>query len=260
MKKLFSKTAKKIGILPYLHVLKERYFPNKYYSNSLLEQKKYIDFYSQFINKNDLCFDVGAHRGHRTNIFLKLGAKVVAIEPQTDCFKYLRFKYGKKINLENCGLGAKSGIQEMFINNSSSLSTFSEEWKSEALHGRFSETKWVAKKLIEIKTLDFMIKKYGVPKFCKIDVEAYEYEVLKGLNQDIEFISFEFILPENYEIVKNCISRILKLNSKAEFNYSVGDNLNLELLNWVGVSNVDYLFEEKIFKSSSWGDIYIKMK
>ncbi len=257
MKKFFVAITKKIGLLPYLHVLRENYFPTKYYKNALLEGQKYVEFYSQFIQKGDLVFDIGAHKGHRTGIFLTLGAKVVAVEPQKDCYKYLQFKYGKKIQLENCGIGAKQGTLEMFINNASSLSTFSKEWVEEAKAGRFSETKWIYKKWIEIKTLDLLIEKYGIPKFCKIDVETYEYEVLKGLRSNIEFISFEFMLPESFDILKNCISHIIQLNPCAEFNYCLGDNIKLELDYWIGSDRMDDFLNEKIFNSSCWGDIYI---
>lgn len=249
-----------MGLLPYLHVLREKYFPGKYYKNALLEGHKYEQFYSQFITKGDMVFDIGAHKGHRTGIFLALGAKVVAVEPQKDCYKYLQFKYGKSIRLENCGIGGKEGIQEMFINNASSLSTFSKEWVEEAKSGRFSDTKWIDKKWIEIKTLDVLIEKYGTPKFCKIDVETYEYEVLKGLSSNIEFISFEFMMPESFDILKNCLNHIIKLDLSAEFNYCISDNLKLELKHWIGSDRIDDFLNEKIFSSSSWGDIYIKMK
>lgn len=260
MRKLFVAITKKMGLLPYLHVLREKYLPTKYYKNALLEGQKYVEFYSQFIQKGDLVFDIGAHKGHRTGIFLALDAKVVAVEPQKDCYKYLQFKYGKKIQLENCGIGATQGTLEMFINNASSLSTFSKEWVEEAKAGRFSETKWIDKKWVEIKTLDLLIEKYGTPKFCKIDVETYEYEVLKGLSNNIEFISFEFMLPESFEIFKNCIRHIIQLNPNAEFNYCLGDNIKLELDYWIGSNSIDDFINEKIFNSSSWGDIYIKMK
>jgi FkbM family methyltransferase len=259
MKKFIVSIIKKTGLLPYLHVLREKYFPTKYYKNTLLERKKYVAFYSQFIQTGDLVFDIGAHRGHRTGIFLALGAKVVAVEPQEDCYKYLRFKYGKRIQIENCGIAGKEGTQEMFINNASSLSTFSTEWVEEATAGRFSETKWIDKKWIEIKTIDLLIEKYGTPKFCKIDVETYEYEVLKGLSTTIEFISFEFMMPESFVVLKNCINHVIQLNPSAKFNYCIGDNIKLELENWIGSDRMDDFVNEKIFNSSSWGDIYVKM-
>lgn len=51
------------------------------------QHKKEMEFYSQFIEKHDLCFDVGANMGSKTSKFLKLGAKVVSIEPQEACLK-----------------------------------------------------------------------------------------------------------------------------------------------------------------------------
>ena len=46
-------------------------------------------FYSQFISKNSLVFDVGANIGNRTAMFAELGRLVVAIEPQNTCMKTL---------------------------------------------------------------------------------------------------------------------------------------------------------------------------
>lgn len=44
-----------------------------------------LNFYSKFIKADDLVFDIGANIGTRVKIFLKLGANVVAFEPQPDC-------------------------------------------------------------------------------------------------------------------------------------------------------------------------------
>ena len=38
-------------------------------------------FYAQFISPGDLCFHLGAHVGNRTRAMLRLGARVVAVEP-----------------------------------------------------------------------------------------------------------------------------------------------------------------------------------
>ena len=44
------------------------------------QTQKMKSFYSHFIGKGDLCFDVGANLGNRAEVFLALGATVVAIE------------------------------------------------------------------------------------------------------------------------------------------------------------------------------------
>lgn len=41
-------------------------------------------------------------------------------------------------------------------------------------------------------TLDDVIAEYGVPGFCKIDVEGYESNVLEALSKRIPYISFEY--------------------------------------------------------------------
>jgi hypothetical protein len=41
-----------------------------------------LTFYRQFIRPGDLCFDIGANVGHKTEMFLSLGARVISVEPQ----------------------------------------------------------------------------------------------------------------------------------------------------------------------------------
>ncbi|MDD5633944.1 MAG: FkbM family methyltransferase, partial [Candidatus Omnitrophica bacterium] len=54
-----------------------------------------LRFYARFIKKGELCFDIGANIGDRTGVFLKLGASVIAIEPQENCVKRMIEKFGK---------------------------------------------------------------------------------------------------------------------------------------------------------------------
>ena len=50
--------------------------------------------YREFIRPGDLVFDVGAHVGDRIASFRRLGAKVVAVEPQHAMAGILRLLYG----------------------------------------------------------------------------------------------------------------------------------------------------------------------
>jgi 16S rRNA A1518/A1519 N6-dimethyltransferase RsmA/KsgA/DIM1 with predicted DNA glycosylase/AP lyase activity len=59
------------------------------------ERRKMCTFYRQFIKPNDLVFDVGANIGNYTAIFLALGARVLAIEPQAECMAQLRARFGR---------------------------------------------------------------------------------------------------------------------------------------------------------------------
>ena len=42
---------------------------------------KMRDLYGPYVRRGDLVFDVGAHMGTYTEVFVELGAKVVAVEP-----------------------------------------------------------------------------------------------------------------------------------------------------------------------------------
>src|SRR6186997_2056305 len=87
-----------------------------YYAKPFAKQRM-MGFYRAFVQPGDLCFDVGAHVGSRTRVFLALGARVVAIEPQPDFMKLLRRWYGANPNvtLIDDALGAASGQAEMRI-------------------------------------------------------------------------------------------------------------------------------------------------
>lgn len=238
---------------------------NIYYLKSLVKtksEKKAIEertsFYSQFLKKDDLYFDVGANLGNRIEPILKIGAKVVAIEPQQQCYEYLEKKYGSKIEVIKKGLGEEEGVKEFYISNSHTISSFSANWiESVKKSGRFRKYKWDTKKLVEMTTLDKVIERYGMPKFIKIDVEGYELEVLKGLSKPVSYISFEYTVPEQIEQSIDCIKQIRKIAGNVECNYSRGESMEWANEKWLSADEmVDFIRSGKL---KGFGDIYVKL-
>lgn len=82
-----------------------------------IEAREMLKFYSQFIRKGDLCFDVGANTGKFTSVFLELGAKVVCVEPQEVCLRELHQSLGDNRNVIIVGeaLGQFEGEGELMI-------------------------------------------------------------------------------------------------------------------------------------------------
>ena len=76
-----------------------------------------------------------------------------------------------------------------------------------------------------------MIKKYGIPNFCKIDVEGYELEVLKGLSKPIKTLSFEYTIPEFIDKDVDC-NEYLNSLGKIVCNYSSADSMELAYSEW----------------------------
>ena len=74
--------------------------------------------YRQFVKPDDLVFDIGAHVGDRIAAFRRLGARVVAVEPQPALVKTLRLFYGRDANvaIEATAIGRAAGEIELSLN------------------------------------------------------------------------------------------------------------------------------------------------
>ena len=232
------------------------YMQNKFFGYK--QKKKMIIFYSRFIRKGDLCFDVGANIGERTKIFLALGAQVVVIEPQERCMNVLkkRFKNSSNIFYVQHALGENEDELDLMISSSSTISSMSSEWiKKVKSSGRFSDYSWDKSVKVKVTTLDNLIELYGKPSFCKIDVEGFEYPVLKGLSKPIPSLSFEFT-PEYGESSIDCINYLDNLGYEY-FNYSIGESMEMELPEWVSSTVIIEIFQN-LSDKTIFGDIYAK--
>jgi len=215
------------------------------------------DIYPLFVKKGDTCFDVGANLGIITDVLLRLGSRVISAEPQISCVKVLkeRFASNPDVVIVDKALGEHEGREEISIcEDAPTISTMSNKWRD---RGRFSEDyEWEKKQSVEVTTLDKLIEKYGTPKFCKIDVEGFELQVLKGLSKKIPFISFEFT-KEFFDDAKACIQHVLTIGS-AKFNCTLHDSKNLVFPDWVSSEELIRRLESE--KNALFcGDIYVKM-
>src|SRR3954454_23884949 len=74
--------------------------------------------YADFVQPGELVFDAGAHVGDRVGAFRRLGARVVAIEPQPALVRTLRLLYGRdsEVAIEPVALGRAPGTAELRVN------------------------------------------------------------------------------------------------------------------------------------------------
>lgn len=241
--------------------LKHRKNVRKFKTFSAIDKQR-MDFYSQFMQPGDLVFDVGANLGNRTKIFLKLGAKVVGFEPQKLCADFLKgvLKDEDNFTLIESALGSEVSETEMFVSEKHTLSTLSEQWvNSTHQSGRFTQSEWSEKQIVQVTTLDRMIEKYGAPAFIKIDVEGYEFEVISGLSSPVKYMSIEFA-SENIDVTYQCIEHMSSL-AEMVFQYSEGESMKFTLTDWVSKDDIkQFLHDETMRKKLAFGDVYIKIK
>jgi FkbM family methyltransferase len=213
-------------------------------------------FYQQIIKKGDTYFDIGANYGNRIGPILKIGAKkVVAVEPQKECCDHLKKIYPQIVILQK-GVGAENAVKEFYISDQSVLSTFSEEFINTTQSRRFKDTEWKEKQMIEIIRMDDLIMKYGMPDFIKIDVEGYELEVISGLSKKVRMLSFEYTTPELAHKLEPILTK-LKALGEYKFNYSKGESMQFELLEWMDSDAGIKFVRTGDFLQTGFGDIYI---
>lgn len=215
-------------------------------------------FYNQFLKEGELCFDVGANVGNRIEPMLKIGAKVIAIEPQKKCIEILHKKFGDRITVVTKGLSEKEEVKEFYISDASTISSFSKEWIDKVKETRFRYYAWNKVEKVEMTTLDNLINQYGLPAFIKIDVEGYELEVLSGLTKKVKFLSFEYTVPEQTDKAIACLQKLIKINPDLKCNFSVGESMQLEKQEWLSAQEMLQFVNSKTFTDTGFGDIYIQ--
>ncbi|HEY6161083.1 MAG TPA: FkbM family methyltransferase [Bacteroidia bacterium] len=199
-------------------------------------------FYSHFERPADLCFDIGANTGEKSRVLLELGARVAAVEPQSQCgpaLEELKRKYGEHFIYIRKAVGDVRGDQELYIGNTSEISTFSGAHIK--YFGRDGVLRWNKKETVEVITLDELLTEYGTPSFLKVDTEGYETNVLSRLSRKINHVEFEFI-PAFKAEAKKCIDMIARFG-RVEFNYNIYEQPRFELQQWVDADEMKLVLD-----------------
>jgi FkbM family methyltransferase len=165
--------------------------------------------YARFVRAGDLVFDIGAHVGDRISSFRRLGARVVALEPQAGPLRALRLIHGRdpNVTLIAAAAGEREGTVTFHVNSANpTVSTASSDFLAAADGaGGWEGQVWDKAVTVPCLTLDGLIARYGSPAFVKIDVEGFEDRVLAGLSRPLPALSFEFTT-----IARDCAERCLR--------------------------------------------------
>ncbi|MEM8588485.1 MAG: FkbM family methyltransferase [Pseudomonadota bacterium] len=201
--------------------------------------RRLAGLYGPIIRPGDLCFDVGAHVGNRSRALARLGARVIAIEPQPLFAAYLRRTVSRRENVTLLDMAVGDRVGETILNVSRrtpTVSTTDATWiEAVGDSDGFANVAWDRRVRVAQTTLDALIDRYGLPSFCKIDVEGGELAVLAGLSQPIAHISFEY-MPAAAEMALNCVDRLAHLGDY-RYRATVGESATF-------VSDQDWTPEE----------------
>lgn len=183
-------------------------------------------FYRGLIVPGSLVFDIGAHVGHRSRAMAAAGARVIALEPQPLFADFIdRFVADQnRIRLLRTAVGAEPGQAALRVSSRHpTVSTLSEPWiDAVGASAGFQKVAWDRQHVVPVTTLDALIRAYGRPAFCKIDVEGLEAQILAGLNQPLDCVVFE-CLAEAKATALACLDHLAALAADYRYNWVVGE-------------------------------------
>lgn len=195
------------------------------------------------LRPGDVIFDVGANQGSKTDVFVRLGARVIAVEPDPTSQATLRRRFvawrlhSLPVTIVGKAVSDRHSVETMWVDApGSAKNTLSRKWvdtlrQDESRFGQRME--FAGRTLVAAVTLEELIANHGVPFFIKIDVEGAEVSVLRGLRRTVPYLSFEVNLPQFLAEGLECIEELARLDPDGHFNYAVDCENGLVLDVWL---------------------------
>ncbi|MCX8205269.1 MAG: FkbM family methyltransferase [Candidatus Nezhaarchaeota archaeon] len=169
------------------------------------EPREY-EWFSSIVKKGSFFVDIGAYIGGYSVRACKIGAKVVAVEPDKENFKLLV----RNLKLNSCNAyafnvaaGSRKEVAPIYAVPEDSTDRYS-------LSGRGK--KFITDR-VEVLPMDEILsmfkEAYSKIDLVKIDVEGFEYEVLSGMKNFLEKIQY-LMIEVTPETMKPCLNTLRK--------------------------------------------------
>ena len=249
---LLRAAAKRISIVTGLY-RPARWFSRRLRPHQLCAFHEDVQLFRSLLPAGALCFDVGANIGEKSEALLEAGARVVAFEPNPLVLPELQARCGHRKNwsVVATALGMGAAIATLHARESHGQSSLSAGWAG----------KVVATYHVPVVTLDSAIQCFGSPAFCKIDVEGWELEVLRGLTHPIPLLSFEFHLNDRgIRKTAACLETLAQFGP-SHVNITPAETSSFHLDDWMPLEQFLAWFPGDLGRSrprDHYGDIVVR--
>ena len=141
-------------------------------------------------------FDIGMHKGEDTDFYLAKGFRVIAVEAMTSLCEQVTARLADAVRegrlvVVNAAIAAEEGPVDFFVNDSMSVwGTTRPDWAERNARLGAPSRKVTVRGL----PLSVLLAEYGIPHYCKIDVEGADLlcvESLRGSPERPRYLSIE---------------------------------------------------------------------
>jgi len=196
------------------------------------------------VHPGDLVFDVGAGDGAMSDRLVARGARVVCVEAHPTRASALRDRYGVSRGAGRLGAAASDSAPVVVVDMGLANRT-----------GRIPTS--VPGVAIQLTTLDEMIRAFGAPRYCRIDVGGDPESILDGLTVATEpvipLLSFEF-KAARLENLRRALERLTRLGYR-HFNWCRAPRAELVAAQWRGARD---LLDEIVRESAAQGGLALR--
>ncbi|MFH5804414.1 FkbM family methyltransferase [Alienimonas sp. DA493] len=212
-------------------------------------------FFRELLAPGDLCFDVGANAGAKAEALCAAGARVVAFEPQAELADEIRARCrgygGQLLDVRTAAVGSEVGRMTLTVGRPGSVTA---SLRPEKEQGNAADRDRLSRE-VPVTTLETEIERFGVPVYCKIDVEGWERETLAGLARPVRFLSFEYHRTDT-AVAVGCLERLAELgatdaafSSPRPFRLTTG---------WTPLPEFRSRFENAVADGPPYGEVFVR--
>jgi FkbM family methyltransferase len=207
--------------------------------------------YGSFVTAGDLCFDLGSHIGNRVDVLTTLSCQVVAIEPHPFLASYLRRRFAgnRDVVVDERAVSDESGEATLHWSPGHlTVSSLEPSWVDSLQAVRAHNIAFTESRTVDTVTIGELIRQYGEPRYCKIDVEGADLAVIRSLPIPIDVVSFEH-LPHRFDATEESLDALGRL-ANYRFNYFIRESHRFRLA--VPVSARDLLRALRDIADRGW--------